>query len=98
MVAALRDEGLIASDSVADAMNTVPRQDFAPGEPLEKVDETHATLTPKIDADGRQTSVVSASHIQAIQLEQAGVEAGIHVLEIGPVCTDSGVLCQVNAG
>jgi protein-L-isoaspartate(D-aspartate) O-methyltransferase len=80
MVAALRDEGLIASDSVADAMNTVPRQDFALGEPLEK---THTTLTPKIDADGRQTSVVSASHVQAIQLEQAGVEAGIHVLEIG---------------
>jgi protein-L-isoaspartate O-methyltransferase len=79
MVAALRDEGLIASDNVADAMNTVHRQDFVPGKPLEKVYETHTTLTPKIDADGRQTSVVPASHIQAIQLEQAGVEAGIHV-------------------
>jgi protein-L-isoaspartate(D-aspartate) O-methyltransferase len=83
MVAALRDEGLIASDRVADAMNTVPRQDFAPGEPLAKVYETHTTLAPKIGADGRQTSVVSASHIQAIQLEQAGVEAGMNVLEIG---------------
>jgi protein-L-isoaspartate(D-aspartate) O-methyltransferase len=83
MVAALRDEGLIASDRLAAAMNTVPRQDFAPGEPLEKVYETHATLAPKIGADGRQISVVSASHIQAIQLEQAGVEAGMNVLEVG---------------
>jgi protein-L-isoaspartate(D-aspartate) O-methyltransferase len=74
---------LIASDSVAAAMNTVPRQDFAPGEPLEKVYETHTTLAPKIGADGRQTSVVSASHIQAIQLEQAGIEAGMNVLEVG---------------
>jgi protein-L-isoaspartate(D-aspartate) O-methyltransferase len=83
MVAALRDEGLIISDRVAAAMNTVPRQDFAPGEPLTKVYETHTTLVPKIGADGRQTSVVSASHIQAIQLEQAGIEDGMNVLEVG---------------
>lgn len=83
MVAALRNEGLITSDRVADAMNTVPRHVFAPGEPLPKVYETHTTLAPKIGADGRQTSVVSASHIQAIQLEQAGVEPGMNVLEVG---------------
>ncbi|MEV6987006.1 methyltransferase, FxLD system [Sphaerisporangium sp. NPDC051017] len=83
MVAALREEGLIASDRVAAAMNAVPRQDFAPGEPLDKVYETHTTLAPKIGADGRQTSVVSASHIQAIQLEQAGIEDGMNVLEVG---------------
>lgn len=83
MVAALRDEGLIISDGVAAAMNAVPRQDFAPGEPLGTVYETHTTLAPKIGPDGRPTSVVSASHIQAIQLEQAGVEAGMNVLEVG---------------
>ncbi|MDG4795149.1 methyltransferase, FxLD system [Micromonospora sp. WMMD1082] len=83
MVAALRDEGLITSDRVAAAMNTVPRQAFAPGEPLARVYETHTTLAPKIGADGRQTSVVSASHIQAIQLEQAAIEPGMNVLEVG---------------
>jgi protein-L-isoaspartate(D-aspartate) O-methyltransferase len=83
MVTTLRDEGLITTDSVAAAMNTVPRHDFAPGEPLEKVYQTDTTLVPKIDAQGRQTSVVSASHIQAIQLEQAEVRPGMNVLEIG---------------
>lgn len=83
MVASLRDEGLITTDVVAAAMNVVPRHDFAPGEPLEKVYQTNTTLAPKLDADGRQTSVVSASHIQAVQLEQADVRAGMNVLEIG---------------
>lgn len=83
MVAELRDEGLITTDRVAAAMNAVPRHAFAPGEPLEKVYQTNTTLVPKIDADGRQTSVVSASHIQAIQLEQADVRPGMNVLEIG---------------
>jgi protein-L-isoaspartate(D-aspartate) O-methyltransferase len=83
MVARLRDEGLITTDGVAAAMNTVPRHDFAPGEPLEKVYQTDTTLVPKVDAQGRQTSVVSASHIQAIQLEQADVRPGMNVLEIG---------------
>ncbi len=71
MVAALRSEDLITTDSVAAGMSTVPRHVFAPGEPLEKVYRTDTTLVPKIDAQGRQTSVVSASHIQAIQLEEA---------------------------
>lgn len=83
MVTTLRDEGLITTESVAAAMSTVPRHDFAPGEPLDKVYQTNTTLVPKIDAQGRQTSVVSASHIQAIQLEQADVRPGMNVLEIG---------------
>jgi protein-L-isoaspartate(D-aspartate) O-methyltransferase len=83
MVRALRDEGLITTDRVASAMNAVPRHEFAPGEPLRKVYDTNTTLVPKIDAQGRQTSVVSASHIQAIQLEQADIRPGMNVLEIG---------------
>ena len=83
MVSTLRDENLITTERVASAMNAVPRHAFAPGEPLEKVYQTNTTLVPKIDASGRQTSVVSASHIQAIQLEQADVRSGMSVLEIG---------------
>lgn len=63
MVTALREEGLITTDIVAAAMSAVPRHDFAPGEPLEKVYQTNTTLVPKIDAEGRQTSVVSASQL-----------------------------------
>jgi protein-L-isoaspartate O-methyltransferase len=39
MVTALREEGLITTDRVAEAMTAVPRLAFAPGEPLEKVYE-----------------------------------------------------------
>lgn len=95
MVATLRDEGLITTDSVAAAMNVVPRHDFAPGEPLEKVYQTNTTLVPKIDAQGRQTSVVSASHIQAIQLELAEVRPGMNVLEIGSGGYNAALIAEV---
>jgi protein-L-isoaspartate(D-aspartate) O-methyltransferase len=95
MVTALRDEGLITTNIVAAAMNAVPRHDFAPGEPLEKVYQTNTTLVPKIDADGRQTSVVSASHIQAIQLEQADVRPGMNVLEIGSGGYNAALISEV---
>lgn len=95
MVASLRDEGLITTDSVAAAMNTVPRHDFAPGEPLEKVYQTNTTLVPKIDAQWRQTSVVSASHIQAIQLEQADVRPGMNVLEIGSGGYNAALIAEI---
>ncbi|MDI1461073.1 methyltransferase, FxLD system [Catellatospora sp. KI3] len=83
MVTQLRAEGLITTEDVAEAMNAVPRHDFAPGEPLDRVYQTNTTLVPKVDAQGRQTSVVSASHIQAVQLEQAELRPGMSVLEIG---------------
>lgn len=95
MVTTLRDEGLITSDSVAAAMNAVPRHDFAPGEPLEKVYQTNTTLVPKIDAQGRQTSVVSASHVQAIQLEQADVRPGMNVLEIGSGGYNAALIAEI---
>jgi protein-L-isoaspartate(D-aspartate) O-methyltransferase len=95
MVTALRDDGLITTDSVAAAMNAVPRHDFAPGEPLNKVYQTNTTLVPKVDADGRQTSVVSASHIQAVQLEQADVRPGMNVLEIGSGGYNAALIAEV---
>lgn len=95
MVAKLRAEGLITTEGVAAAMMVVPRHDFAPGEPLEKVYQTNTTLVPKIDAQGRQTSVVSASHIQAIQLELADVRKGMNVLEIGSGGYNSALIAEV---
>jgi len=95
MVTALRDDALITTDAVAAAMDTVPRHDFAPGEPLEKVYQTDTTLVPKIDAEGRQTSVVSAAHIQAIQLEQADLRPGMNVLEIGSGGYNAALIAQI---
>lgn len=95
MVTRLRDEGLITTDIVDAAMNAVPRHAFAPGEPLEKVYQTSTTLVPKLDAQGRQTSVVSASHIQAIQLEQAGIRPGMDVLEIGSGGYNAALIAEI---
>ncbi|MFI1996243.1 methyltransferase, FxLD system [Actinoplanes sp. NPDC020271] len=95
MVATLREEGHITSEGVAAAMSVVPRHDFAPDEPLEKVYQTDTTLVPKIDANGRQTSVVSASHIQAIQLEQADVRPGMNVLEVGSGGYNAALIAEI---
>jgi hypothetical protein len=84
MVGSLRAQGLLSSEPVAAALSAVPRHLFAPHEKdLVRVYDTHATLEAVLFADGTESSVVSASHIQAIMLEMAGIEPGMSVLEIG---------------
>ncbi|MGH4018846.1 MAG: methyltransferase, FxLD system [Pseudonocardiaceae bacterium] len=83
MVGELRELGAVRSDSVAAALGTVPRHLFAPGEPLERAYATMTTLHIKQDEFGVATSMVSASDIQATMLEQAQIEPGMRVLEIG---------------
>jgi protein-L-isoaspartate(D-aspartate) O-methyltransferase len=96
MVASLREQGLLHSERVADALATVPRHAFAPGESdLAKVNDTHTTLEPVLFADGTQSSVVSATHIQAIQLEMADVQPGMRVLEIGSGGYNAALIAEV---
>ncbi|MGH3927321.1 MAG: methyltransferase, FxLD system, partial [Pseudonocardiaceae bacterium] len=47
MVAELRELGVIRSDGVADAVATVPRHLFAPGEPLERAYAAKTILQTK---------------------------------------------------
>jgi protein-L-isoaspartate(D-aspartate) O-methyltransferase len=95
MVTALRNEGLITTGRVAEAMTAVPRLAFAPGEPLEKVYHSSTTLAPKLDANGRQTSVVSAASVQAVQLEQADLRPGMNVLEIGSGGYNAALIAEI---
>lgn len=83
MIAELREMTAIRSDRVADAFRAVPRHLFAPGEPLESAYAANSTLVTKRDEHGAATSAVSAAHIQATMLEQAQLEPGMRVLEIG---------------
>ncbi|SEG94749.1 protein-L-isoaspartate(D-aspartate) O-methyltransferase [Actinacidiphila yanglinensis] len=83
MVAELRRDEAIASDAVAAAFSTVPRHLFAVGEPLEAAYAANRALVIKRTDDGEALSSLSAAHIQAVMLEQAGVEPGMRVLEIG---------------
>ncbi|MGW3690550.1 methyltransferase, FxLD system [Streptomyces sp. NPDC005125] len=79
----LRKDGTISSPEIEAAMRKVPRHKFAPEAPLEKAYDTYAAVITKTDEHGVQLSSVSAPQIQALMLEQARVQPGMRVLEIG---------------
>jgi protein-L-isoaspartate(D-aspartate) O-methyltransferase len=83
MVRALRDQDGIKSEPVAAAFAAVPRHRFAPDAPLDLAYDLHRTVPVKKDEQGLAISVMSAAHLQAVMLEQAGIEPGMKVLEIG---------------
>ncbi|MET8763075.1 methyltransferase, FxLD system [Lentzea sp. NPDC004782] len=83
MVDQLRGMGAVRSDAVADALLAVPRHLFGPGESLEKAYAAKGTLLTKWNDEGEAVSTVSAPHIQAMMLEQAEIEPGMRVLEVG---------------
>lgn len=83
MVNELREQDAIASEPVAAAFAAVPRHLFAPDATLESTYAPHGTVVVKRDAQGATLSVMSAAHLQAVMLEQAEIEPGMRVLEIG---------------
>lgn len=83
MVNELRSDGDIASPLVERAFRVVPRHLFAPDEPLESVYAPDNAVPVKRDRSGRMSSCMSAAYLQAVMLEQARIEPGMRVLEIG---------------
>jgi protein-L-isoaspartate(D-aspartate) O-methyltransferase len=83
LVGELRSLGAVRSEPVERAVITVPRHLFLPEVELEEAYKAEFALTTKRDQDGAAVSSVSAVRIQAFMLEQAGVEPGMRVLEIG---------------
>ncbi|WP_433464090.1 methyltransferase, FxLD system [Spirillospora sp. CA-128828] len=83
MVAELRGPDGIVSEAVASAIGVVPRHLFAPDVQLEEAYDPYTAPMVKRGEDGLALSVMSATHIQAVMLEQADVAAGMRVLEIG---------------
>lgn len=84
MVKSLRDSGFIETDRVAEAFNTVPRHLFAgPDDSIEKAYDGDDVLSEKTGPDGQRCHVISAPWIQAASLEDAAIEPGMSVLEIG---------------
>ncbi|WP_346011822.1 methyltransferase, FxLD system [Streptomyces sp. SID3343] len=94
LVRSLRDDDTITSPAVEAAFRSVPRHTFAPGVALEHAYARHAVIT-KHDGRGRPTSSVSDPHIQAVMLEQAGVEPGMRVLEIGSGGYNAALLAEL---
>lgn len=83
MVRELRESGDLRSEAVAGAVQVVRRDLFAPGEALEDAYQADQALVTKRDAQGLAISSLSATHIQVTMLEQAQIEPGMQVLEIG---------------
>ncbi|WP_457033901.1 methyltransferase, FxLD system [Kitasatospora sp. P5_F3] len=83
MVARLRADGVIRSEAVARAMSEVPRHLFAPEFSLADAYDPYRALVTRRDANGLATSSVSAPSIQATMLEQADVQPGMSVEEVG---------------
>jgi protein-L-isoaspartate(D-aspartate) O-methyltransferase len=83
MVEALREDGAIRTERVAEVMGRVPREHFAPeAQPVDAYDPERPVVT-KRDRDGLAISSVSAANVQAFMLEQADPQPGERVLEIG---------------
>ncbi|MGC5042475.1 methyltransferase, FxLD system [Streptomyces albidoflavus] len=79
----LKEGGWITSPDVEAAMRKVPRHLAVTEVSLEDAYSTYNAVVTQEDAEGIHTSSVSAPQIQAMQLEQANIQPGNHVLEIG---------------
>jgi protein-L-isoaspartate(D-aspartate) O-methyltransferase len=82
LVAQLVAEGALRDERVAAAFQRVPRHEFIPLVPLEVAYADDVVLM-KRDEDGVAISSVSQPSVVALMLEQAGIEPGHRVLEIG---------------
>lgn len=83
MIAELRAVDAVRSERVADAFRTVPRPAFMPEASVAVAYEAENAVVTKRAPDGAAISSVSAARIQAFMLEQARIEPGMRVLEVG---------------
>ncbi|KAB2344839.1 methyltransferase, FxLD system [Actinomadura rudentiformis] len=95
MVGELRELGAITSAPVAEAVSKVPRHLFVPGQPLEAAYAIDQALVIKRDEAGTALSSLSSAHIQSVMLEQADVQPGMQVLEIGSGGYNAALLAEL---
>lgn len=94
MVETLVEKGVVRSPEIIKALRAVPRHLFL-GVDLEQAYDPFQVTLKKKGPDGVTLSTMSASHIQAIQLEQAQVRAGDRVLEIGSGGVNAAYLAEL---
>lgn len=91
-------DGTVTSKQVEAAMRTVPRHLFAPEAALEDAYHAYNAVITKKDEYGVATSSVSAPQIQAMMLEQAEIEPGMRVLEIGSGGYNAALIAELVGG
>lgn len=82
LVDGLKRRHAFRSKSVERAFRAVPRHLFVPNVPPEQAYQDQVVVV-KTDAEGIPISSSSQPTMMAIMLEQLGLQAGMHVLEIG---------------
>lgn len=95
MVQQLIELGAARSPRVVAAFRSVPRHLAAPDEDMAKVYEPEQAAITKTDANGTHISSVSAPRIQAMQIEQADIQQGMRVLEIGSGGVNAAYLAEL---
>lgn len=96
LVDTLLAKSMITSPAVERAFRTVPRHLFvADGTPLEITYNVDNSVAVKRDPDGVIISSTSAAYIQARMIEQAGLAAGMSVLEIGSGGFNAALLAEI---
>ncbi|GAT79544.1 protein-L-isoaspartate O-methyltransferase [Streptomyces sp. F-3] len=98
MVQRLIELGAARSPRVVAAFRTVPRHLATPDVPLERAYDAEYAAVTKKDATGVDISSVSAPRVQAMQIEQAGIEPGMSVLEIGSGGVNAAYLAEMTGG
>src|ERR1700691_3971277 len=95
MVGELIDDGVITSETVESAMRAVPRHLFTPDASVDEAYSPYDSVVTVRDAAGRALSSVSAPQLQAFMLEQAGIEPGMRVLEVGSGGYNAALLAEL---
>lgn len=95
MVDQLVQDGFLTSAVVQQAMRAVPRERFAPEAALEEVYAPYEAVITKRDEYGVSVSSVSAPQIQAMMLEQAALQPGHRVLEIGSGGYNAALIAEI---
>src|SRR5262245_54635948 len=95
MVRQLIEVGALRSPRVVAAFRSVPRHLAAPGVDMAKCYDAESATVTKTDPTGVDISSISAPRIQAMQIEQADIQQGMSVLEIGSGGVNAAYLAEV---
>ncbi|NEA87202.1 methyltransferase, FxLD system [Streptomyces sp. SID7958] len=95
MVQRLIETGDAHSPRVVAAFRKVPRHLAVPGAEMAASYDPENPLITKTDATGQHVSSVSAPRVQAMQIEQADIQPGMNVLEIGSGGVNAAYLAEL---
>ncbi|WP_232376804.1 methyltransferase, FxLD system [Amycolatopsis aidingensis] len=95
MIEQLWELHALRSDRVAAVFGRMDRHAFAPEVPVDEVYAATTAVVTKRDEHGAAVSSISAPQIQAFMLEQADIQPGMRVLEVGSGGLNAAMLAEL---